>query len=280
MFKQSAWQFFLKYETEIVHGATNLVAALFIFTIGFYLARLLGKFLNTVLNRRKIDPTLIGFFSLLLKYTIIGLTLITVLGRLGFQTTSFVALIGAAGVAIGLALQGALGNFAAGVLLILFRPFKVGDLVDIGVHGWVKSVQIFSTILTMRDGTITSVPNGQVVTSNIVNYSLTPNRRIDIIIGVSYDANITKVKEVLHATITRTDRILQDQPTAVRVSDLAASSVNFLVRAWTKNDDYSDCRAVLLENIKNDLDANQIGIPYTTYDVNLKGTASLPQKAS
>lgn len=270
MFEIPLWEFFLKYEDQIVRLLLNALIAVIIFAIGFYISKLFSKLLNVILCHRRVDPMLVGFSSSLVKYSIIALTVIMVLGRLGLETTSFVAIIGAAGLAIGLSLQGALGNFAAGVLLILFRPFKVGDLIDVGIRGTVESVQIFSTHLTLKDGRIVVVPNGKIVANNIINYSCDPYRRIDLIIGVGYDSNTAKVKEVLRASVWRTENILRDEPVVVRVEDLAASSVNFLVRAWSKNADYNDCRATLLENIKNDLDCNGITIPFTTYEVHLK----------
>lgn len=267
-------ELFLKYDHEIVKLTVNLILAILIFIVGSYLSKLCGKLLDTVLNGRNVDPTLVTFSGSLLKNVILALTIIAVLGRLGLETTSFVAIIGAAGLAIGLALQGSLANFAAGVLLIIFRPFKVGDLVDVSISGVVESIQIFSTVIKVGDGRIVVIPNSKISSGNIINYTRDPDRRIDLIIGVAYDTKLETVKQILVNSVRRTDNMLLDKPIVVRLEELGPSSINFAVRAWVTNANYFTSRSALLENIKQDLDSNHIAIPYPTYDVNVKQPSS------
>ncbi|WP_392566432.1 mechanosensitive ion channel [Utexia brackfieldae] len=262
-------ELFLKYDGVVLGYLINILLALVIFLVGNYLSTFLSRLLKRLLLRKEVDPTLIGFSSSLLKYTVLTLTIITVLGRLGLETASFVAILGAAGLAIGLALQSSLSNFAAGILLLIFRPFKEGDLIDVGMLGTVESIQIFSTTLTLSDGRIVVIPNSKISANNIINYTRDPNRRIDLTIAVEYGADILKVKQTLMAAIKQTANVLADRSVSIRLDALADSSLNFSVQVWVTNSDYSDVRANLLENIKNALDNNQIKIPYPTIDLNL-----------
>jgi small conductance mechanosensitive channel len=209
-------------------------------------------------------------FSALVRYAVIAFTLIAALGRVGVQTASVIAVLGAAGLAVGLALQGSLSNLAAGVLLVVFRPFRAGEYVDLGgIAGTVLNVQIFSTTLRSADGKIVVVPNGKIIAGNIINFSREPVRRNEFIIGVAYDADIDKVKQLLTNIIESDERILKDREMTVRLNELGASSVNYVVRVWSKSSDLQSVYWDVLERIKRDFDANGIGFPYPQMDVHV-----------
>lgn len=241
----------------------NIVAAIAILIIGMIIARLISSTVNRLMLARGIDSTVADFLSALVRYGIIAFTLIAALSRVGVQTASVIAVLGAAGLAVGLALQGSLSNLAAGVLLVTFRPFRTGEYVDLGgIAGTVLNVQIFSTTMRTVDGKIVVVPNGKIIAGNIINFSREPVRRNEFIIGVSYDADIDQVKKILTDIVSRDERVLKDRDITVRVNELGPSSVNFVVRAWSKSGDLQNVYWDLLEQIKKGLDANGIGIPY------------------
>lgn len=251
--------------------AVNIVAAIAIFIIGMIVARMVAGTVNRLMCARQIDSTVADFLSALVRYGIIAFTLIAALGRVGVQTASVIAVLGAAGLAIGLALQGSLSNLAAGVLLVTLRPFRTGEYVDLGgVAGTVIQVQIFSTTLRTSDGKIVVVPNSKVIAGNIINFSREPARRNEFIIGVAYDADIDLVKQILTEIVTGEERILKDREITVRLNELGPSSVNFVVRAWSKGSDLQNVYWDVLERVKKALDANGIGIPYPQMDVNFK----------
>ncbi|MDX1267351.1 MAG: small-conductance mechanosensitive channel MscS, partial [Oceanisphaera sp.] len=238
--------------------------------IGFMAVGMLTGGMNRVMKARKIDNTISDFVTSMLKYGLLAFVIIAALGRVGVQTASFVAIVGAAGLAVGLALQGSLSNFAAGVLLIGFRFFKAGDYVEAaGTAGTVHSVQIFTTILMTPDNRMIVVPNSKILNDNIINYSKEKTRRLDLVIGVSYSADLKLTKEVLTRIIEEDDRILKDPECRIAVNNLGASSVDFVVRPWVKAEDYWNLKFDLLEKIKNELDANNIGIPFPQMDVHL-----------
>ena len=215
--------------------AVNIVAAIVILVIGMIVARIVSNTVNRLMLARKIDATVADFLSALVRYAVIAFTLIAALGRVGVQTASVIAVLGAAGLAVGLALQGSLSNLAAGVLLVMFRPFRAGEYVDLGgIAGTVQNVQIFSTTLRTADGKIVVVPNGKIIAGNIINFSREPARRNEFIIGVSYDADIDKVKQLLTSIIESDDRILRDREMTVRLNELGASSVNFVFACGAK----------------------------------------------
>ena len=192
--------------------AVNIVAALAIIIVGLIIARMISNAVNRLMISRKIDATVADFLSALVRYGIIAFTLIAALGRVGVQTASVIAVLGAAGLAVGLALQGSLSNLAAGVLLVMFRPFRAGEYVDLGgVAGTVLSVQIFSTTMRTADGKIIVIPNGKIIAGNIINFSREPVRRNEFIIGVAYDSDIDQVKQILTNIIQSEDRILKDR---------------------------------------------------------------------
>lgn len=251
--------------------AVNIVAAIAIVIIGMIVARIVSNTVNRLMLARKIDATVADFLSALVRYGIIAFTLIAALGRVGVQTASVNAVLGAAGLAVGLALQGSLSNLAAGVLLVMFRPFRAGEYVDLGgVAGTVLNVQIFSTTMRTVDGKIVVIPNGKIIAGNIINFSREPVRRNEFIIGVAYDSDIDQVKKILTDIIQSEDRILKDREMTVRLNELGASSINFVVRVWSNSSDLQSVYWDVLERIKREFDANGISFPYPQMDVNFK----------
>lgn len=251
--------------------AVNIVAALAIIIVGLIIARMISNAVNRLMISRKIDATVADFLSALVRYGIIAFTLIAALGRVGVQTASVIAVLGAAGLAVGLALQGSLSNPAAGVLLVMFRPFRAGEYVDTGgVASTVLSVQIFSTTMRTADGKIIVIPNGKIIAGNIINFSREPVRRNEFIIGVAYDSDIDQVKQILTNIIQSEDRILKDREMTVRLNELGASSINFVVRVWSNSGDLQNVYWDVLERIKREFDAAGISFPYPQMDVNFK----------
>ncbi|MBV4367291.1 small-conductance mechanosensitive channel MscS [Erwinia sp. BNK-24-b] len=259
--------------------AVNIVAAIIILIIGSIVARIIARTLNKVLRARHIDATVADFLSALVRYGVIAFTLIAALGRVGVQTASVIAVLGAAGLAVGLALQGSLSNLAAGVLLVTFRPFRTGDFIDIGIMGTVQQVQIFSTTLKSSDGKTVVVPNGKIIAGNIVNFSREPVRRNEFIIGVSYDADVDQVLKLLREVVDADPRVLQDMGVQIGLNELAASSVNYVVRCWSNAGDLQNVYWDLMKNFKRTLDANNIGIPYPQMDVHLHQDKSAEAKS-
>lgn len=269
----NAGRWLAEHQTLLIQYAVNLVAAGVIFIAGTVVARVVAHTLCRVMRLRGIDPTVADFVSAMARYAILAFTLIAVLGRLGVETASVIAVLGAAGLAIGLALQGSLSNLAAGVLLVAFRPFRAGEYVDLGgVAGTVEQVQIFSTTLLTPDNKTIVVPNGKVIGGDIINYTRQTERRVDIIVGVAYNADIDVVKKILGDVIAADGRILHHKGATVRLGEMAASSLNFTTRAWTSTADYWEVYFDLMENFKRQLDAHGIGIPYPQMDVHLYRT--------
>jgi small conductance mechanosensitive channel len=248
----------------------KVIAAIAIFIIGRWIAKLVRRGVMRMMERAKVDATIIGFVSNIAYITLLAFVVIAALGQLGIQTTSFIAILGAAGLAIGLALQGSLANFAAGFLMIIFRPFKVGDFIEgAGVAGIVEEMQIFTTTLKTGDNKIIIVPNAKLSGDNIINYSARETRRVDMTVGVAYDADLSKVKEVLNDIISKEERILADPAPQVAVAELADSSVNFIVRVWTSTSDYWGVKFAVTETVKNRFDAEGIGIPFPQRDIHI-----------
>ncbi|MET3702721.1 small-conductance mechanosensitive channel MscS [Citrobacter sp. UYEF32] len=251
--------------------AVNIVAAIAIIIVGMIVARMISNTVNKLMRARHIDATVADFLSALVRYGVIAFTLIAALGRVGVQTASVIAVLGAAGLAIGLALQGSLSNLAAGVLLVTFRPFRSGEYVDLGgVAGTVLQVQIFSTTLRSADGRIIVVPNGKIIAGNIINFSREPMRRNEFIIGVAYDSDIDLVTKLLTDIIQDDDRILKDREMTVRLNELGASSINFVVRVWSNSSDLQNVYWDVLEKVKRSFDEHGISFPYPQMDVNFK----------
>ncbi|HGO4162302.1 TPA: small-conductance mechanosensitive channel MscS [Serratia marcescens] len=275
-----AGDWLVKNQDLLIQYAVNIVAAIVILIIGSIVARVVGNALNRVMKLRGIDATVADFLSAIVRYGVLAFTFIAVLGRVGVQTTSVIAVLGAAGLAVGLALQGSLSNFAAGVLLVIFRPLRVGEYVDLGgVAGTVDQVQIFSTTLRTADNKTIVVPNGKIIAGNIINYSREPNRRVDIVVGVAYNADIDVVKKVLGDVIAADKRIMHAKGVTVRLNEMAPSSLNFVTRSWTTNAEYWNVYFDLMENFKRALDAHNIGIPFPQMDVHLYRTEDASAKS-
>ncbi|MDR3096997.1 MAG: small-conductance mechanosensitive channel MscS [Paraburkholderia sp.] len=260
-------------EAEIAKGVLAVIGAIVILFLGMTIARVASGTLRRILHRKDVDKTVIQFSVNLLRYVLIAFTVVAALGRLGVETNSIIAVIGAAGLAIGLALQGSLSNFAAGILLVALRPFKAGEYVDLGgAAGTVEEVNIFSTTMCMPDNKVVVVPNGKIISGNIVNYTRHPYRRIEIPVGVAYNTRVEHVKSVLSGVVERDPRILHNLGNTIRLMEMAAPSLNYVVRVWVNNADYWNVYFDLVEAIKNALDEHQIGIPYPQYDVRIHRT--------
>ncbi|MDA8478278.1 small-conductance mechanosensitive channel MscS [Citrobacter sp. Awk 4] len=261
----------IRNQALLLSYAVNIVAAIAIIIVGMIVARIVSNTVNRLMVARQIDSTVADFLSALVRYGIIAFTLIAALGRVGVQTASVIAVLGAAGLAVGLALQGSLSNLAAGVLLVMFRPFRAGEYVDLGgVAGTVLNVQIFSTTLRSVDGKIVVIPNGKIIAGNIINFSREPVRRNEFMISVTYDADIDQVKKILTDIIQSEDRILKDREMTVRLNELGASSINFVVRVWSNSSDLQEVYWDVLERIKREFDAQGIRFPSPKMDVNFK----------
>ena len=248
----------------------KVLAALAIFIIGRWVAKGIRRGVRRMMEKGGADPIIIGFVGSIVYIALLAFVVIAALGQLGIQTTSFIAILGAAGLAVGLALQGSLANFAAGFLMIIFRPFKVGDFVEAaGVAGVVKDMQIFTTTMKTGDNKTIIIPNAKISGDNIINYSAEENRRVDMTVGVAYDADLSKVRDVLNDIISKDDRILSDPPPLVVVGELADSSVNFIVRLWTKSENYWGVNFDTNETIKNRFDEAGIGIPFPQRDIHI-----------
>ncbi|HBM2150485.1 TPA: small-conductance mechanosensitive channel MscS [Salmonella enterica subsp. enterica] len=273
---KGAIKWMAEHNDSVIHFGWNVVAAIILLFIGKLIARLLSRGLEKLLLRREVDATIVHFFSALVRYITIAFTAVAALGRVGIETSSIIAVIGAAGLAIGLALQGSLSNFAAGVLLVSLRPFRAGEIVQIGlVIGTVEKVHIFSTTLLTADSKEVVIPNGKIIADNIINYSRHPYRRIDLIIGVDYQSRIADVKSVIHRIIEQDHRIDKTRDITVRLGELAPSSLNFYVRVWVPNTQYWSTYYDLLENIKEAMDENGINIPYPRMDVRVENVKSI-----
>ena len=257
--------------TLLAEYGLKIVGAVLIFIVGRWVAGFLSRLAGKAMRRAKVDETLVRFVQNLCYVALLTFIIIAALAKMGLQTASFVAVLGAAGLAIGLALQGSLSNFASGVLMLIFKPIRVGDFVEAGgAKGSVKEIGIFTTILNSPDNVRIIVPNSQVTGSNISNYTVNGTRRVDMVIGVSYEDDLQKTKEVIEKVLAGDERILPDPSPVVAVSALADSSVNFVVRPWVKSADYWPTHFDLTAKIKVALEENGITIPFPQRDVHLK----------
>ncbi len=248
----------------------KILAAIAIFYIGKIVAKWIKRLVTKVMTRGNVDPLIIGFTGSITYMAMMAFVIMATLGQVGIQTTSFIAILGAAGLAIGLALQGSLANFAAGFLLIMFRPFKVGDVIEAaGVTGKVNDIQIFTTTLKTPDNKIIIIPNAKLGSDNIVNYSAQTTRRVDLVVGVSYDADLKEVRNILEDIVSKDERILKDPAHLIAVGELADNSVNFFVRVWVKSEDYWDVFYAANETVKLRMDEAGVGIPYPQRDIHL-----------
>ena len=254
----------------------DIIGAVLILIIGVWLANRVQRITVRGLEKAKrVETTLIGFFGSITKYLVLIFTGLAVLNQFGVQTTSLIAVLGAAGLAVGLALQGTLSNVAAGVMLLIFRPFKVGDYVEAGGHaGTIRELNLFITELATPDNVQIIVPNGRVWGSPVTNYSANPTRRVDLVMGVAYEDDIDAAMAVMYEVIGEESRVLADPEPLVAVSELADSSVNFVVRAWVNSGDYWGVKFDLTKAMKQRFDEKGINIPFpcqTVYHVNAAG---------
>ncbi len=252
----------------ITQYGIKVITAIIIFIIGRWVAAKLISFLKSMMRRKDVDETLVGFGGNILYALALAFVAIAALSHLGIETTSLAAVIAAAGLAIGLALQSSLSNFASGVMIILFRPFKIGDFIEAGgTSGAVEDISIFTTTMKTGDNKQVIVPNNSITGGTITNYSAKKTRRVDLVIGVSYDDDLQKVKKVLSDILAEEDRILPEPDPVIAVSELADSSVNLVVRPWVNSSDYWGVYFHLTETIKTTFDKEGITIPYPHQDV-------------
>ena len=257
------------WELLTIYGL-KVIAAVAVFIVGRWIAKGLTKFAENVMNKRQVDPTIVSFAGNMTYIALLVFVVLAALGQLGIQTTSFIAVIGAAGLAVGLALQGSLANFAAGFLMIIFRPFKVGDYIEgAGVAGTVEAIQIFTTQLRTPDNRTVIIPNGALTAANITNWSAKGTRRVDLVMGIGYGDDIDKAKQIMTDVLAKDERIFKDPAPKIAVVELADSSVNFVVRPWVKSEHYWDVYFDTTEAIKKSFDAQGISIPFPQRDVHM-----------
>ncbi|MBD3169377.1 MAG: mechanosensitive ion channel [candidate division Zixibacteria bacterium] len=241
----------------------KVIGAIIILIVGRIIAGMMKKFMVRMLNKSNTDPTIVSFAGSLVYILVITFTILAVLSKFGIETASIIAVLGAAGFAVGFALQGSLANFAAGLLVLVFRHYKIGDYISAaGVAGTVKEIRLFSTVLATPDNVQIIVPSGKIFGDIIMNYSANDTRRIDLVIGIGYGSDIGKALEVMTTVLKEDDRVLEDPAYQVAVSELADSSVNLVVRPWVNSSDYWGARFDLTRKIKEQLDANGIEIPF------------------
>lgn len=248
-----------------------IIKAAIIFFVGRVIINLVANQVKKMMEKRSVDPMLEGFALSILKFVLMFILAIAIITTFGVEATSLVAILGAATLAIGFALQGNLSNFASGVMIIIFRPFDVGDYVEAGGHnGIIEEIGIFMSTLKSLDNKKILVPNSFITGGAITNYTAYSERRVDLTVGVSYDADLNHVKKALQEVIDANEMILADKPTFVRMGEMADSSVNFTVRVWTYTDNYWDVYFDLMENFKMKLDEENISIPYPHVTVEMK----------
>ena len=264
-------------ELAVFYGI-KIIIAVVIFIVGRWIAKALKNVIQKMMAKRNVEATIASFLCNMSYVVLMTIVIIAALNQFGIQTASLIAIVGAAGLAIGLALQGSLANFAAGFLMLVFRPFKTGDYIEgAGTQGTVEEIHIFTTQLKTPDNKTVIIPNAKLMGDNIINYSAKAKRRVDLVIGVSYSDNLQKVRQVLEDVLSKDNRVLKDPEPTIAVMELGDSSVNFAVRPWAKTDDYWNVYFDLTEDIKKRFDAESISIPFPQRDVHLyKHGAELP----
>lgn len=260
-------------DTYVIPWGINIIFALLIYIIGKIVVGVVVGLFGKLMARSKYDDMLVDFLKAIVRTVLMLFVIVAALDQLGVDTTSMVAILGAAGLAIGLSLQGSLQNFASGVMLLVFKPFTRGDFIEAGgTAGVVKDIAIFSTIMTTPDNKEIIVPNGAIYGGNITNYSAKETRRVDMVVGIAYDADLKKAKDILNEMVKADERILADPAPQVAVSELADSSVNFVVRPWVKAADFWGVKFDFTEAVKVRFDKEGIGIPFPQMDVHLHKT--------
>ena len=266
--------------TQGVDWAINIAAALAIFIVGRWVGKRVVNLVKKGMKRAGTDETLVSFLGNILNALVLAFVIIAALSKLGVETTSLAAIFAAAGLAIGLSLQGSLSNLAAGVMIITFRPFKKGDYVEVaGVEGVVEDVSIFTTTLLTTDNKSVIVPNGSVIGGSITNFTNKEERRVDMVFGIGYGDDIRRAKEVLEDVLASETRVLKTPAPQVAVSELADSSVNFVVRPWVKTADYWNVKFALTEAVKLRFDQEGISIPFPQQDVYMHQVPAAQQAA-
>lgn len=254
----------------IVTYAPKVLLAIVVLIVGLWIIKAIVNTMVKMLNKKNVDPSLVPFLKGLTGIILKVMLLISVVSMLGVETTSFIAVLGAAGLAVGLALSGTLQNFAGGVILLILKPFKVGDFIDAQNYmGTVHSIQIFNTILKTPDNKTVYIPNGGLATGAMVNFSTEPTRRVDMSFGIGYTDDIDKAKEILMRLLTEDERVLKDPAPAVKLAELGDSSVNFNVRPWVNAGDYWGVYLDMQEKVKKTFDAEGVSIPFPQMDVHL-----------
>jgi small conductance mechanosensitive channel len=262
--------YIIMFQEYVTKYGIKLIGAVAILVIGLWAAKLTTNFFNRTLTKREVDTTLVKFFTAIVRILLIIFVVLAAIDQVGIETTSLVAILGAAGLAVGFALQGSLSNFASGVMLIIFRPIKVGDFIEGGgMSGSVKEIGIFVTILTTPDNKAIYVPNSKLTSDNIVNYSTNDTRRVDLKFGISYSDDIDKAKKAIYEVLDVNKKLLKDPAPNVQLHELADSSVNFIVRPWVKSGDYWPVYWELTEAMKKKFDEENIEIPFPQRDVHI-----------
>lgn len=272
-------QEYTKYLDMSIHYASEysfkILGAIAIFIIGRWFVKKLTILSKQLMLKSKLDITLIEFSQSIIYFILLLAVIVAALNALGVETTSFVAVFGAVGLAVGLALQGSLANIGAAVLIMFFRPFKIGDTVDVaGAMGTVGEINLFSTTITPIDNRTIIIPNAKIIAGNITNFSKQEKRRLDIVVGISYETDLKKAKDVFLELLRNNEKIIQDPEPFVGVLELADNSVNLALRAWVKTEEYGDLQFEILESIKLTSDANGISIPYPQLDLHHINTPS------
>lgn len=263
----------------LVAYSLKIVAALVIFLIGKWIAKRLSVFIENLMIKNGVERTLTSFLKNIIYYVLFAAVILAAAGQLGIKTTSFMAILGAASLAVGLALKDSLANFSSGVMLIIFRPFSIGDVVTVaGETGKVESITIFNTVMNTGDNQRKIIPNGAISNATITNITANPTRRVDLVVGISYDDDIRQAKALLEEIVSRDPRVFKDPAPTIVVQELADSSVNFAVRPWVKTDDYWDVKFALLEDIKITFDEKGICIPYPQQDLHIHKVEAFEQK--
>ena len=256
--------------TFVVEYTFNVIGAIIIFLVGKWVARKISNGIERLMERAQIDETLNDLTGSVVYFGLLVVVIMMALETLGVKTTSFLAVLGAAGLAVGLALKDTLSNIGAAVIILIFRPFKVGDYIGAGgAEGFVDKISLFTTTISPYDNRTIIVPNSAVTAGNIINFSNKAQRRVDHVVGISYGDDIKKAKDVIYGVIAEDPRTLEDPAPLVAVKELGESSVNFTVRAWVKSEEYWPVYFDLIENIKLALDANGITIPFPQLDVHM-----------
>ena len=255
----------------IVEYAPKVIGALLTLVIGFMIAGFIARIARKNMEKRNVDPSLTPFITSLISITIKMLVLLSAASMFGFEVTSFVAILGALAFAIGMALQGNLSHMAAGIMILFFKPFKVGDfIVTQGYSGTVKEIQIFNTILTTLDNRIIIIPNGAITSGPLENLTANPERKVPMTFGIGYPDDIDKARSVIQDVVKKCPHILQDKPVDIFISELGDSSVNLAVRPWCKSEHYWDVYFYMHEQVKKAFDAQGVGIPFPQMDVHVK----------